>query len=110
MTKKEKEKLVKAKAQAKKKAEEARAKKKAGVLGKTDKHGFSENTIKGQFFKAISEKAITMKEVCKAKWNVNGKVQHGYFNMFRSAKLAAITKDGKMYAIGSKASPNKKKK
>lgn len=107
MKKLEREKLAKAKAQAKVKAQEAAAKKKTrGVVGE---FGYGEKTLNHKFCAAISKKAMTMKQVKAAKWNDKGQSFYTCFSELRAKGIGKIDNDKKMSLVMKKSSSKKKK-
>lgn len=108
MTKDERKKLQEAKIRAKKAAEEKAAKKK--TRGEVGEFGFGINTKMHLFCQSLSKAPKTMEQIKKEKWNDKGAKFNGRFNDLVKAGIAAKTKDGKMYIIGSIADPKKKKK
>ena len=108
MKKEERAKMEVAKAAAKKAAEETAAKKK--VRGEVGEFGVGVNTVLHKFCEAISQKAMTMDEVRKAKWNEKGAKFNGRFAELKKNKVADRTKEGKMYIVGSPADPDGKPK
>ena len=103
----EKEKLQKAKARAKKAVEEKAAKKK--TRGEAGEFGFGVNSKMHQFCLSLSKAPKTMEQIKKEKWNEKNAVFSNRFRQIKKMGIAGRTKDGKMYIIGSKADPNKKK-
>lgn len=108
MKKSEREKMLKAKASAKVKAEKAAANKKTrGVVGE---FGYGEKTLNHKFCLAIQKKALTMKEVKAAKWNEKSQTFYTCLSEIRAKGLAKIDKDKRMSIKKKPAAKTNKKK
>lgn len=103
----ERKKLQEAKIRARKAVEEKQAARK--VRGEPGEYGFSKESKMDLFCKAISKRPKTMDQIKAEAWNTKNAVFDSRFRQLINQGLAAKTKDGRMYIIGSKADPNNKR-